>query len=515
MPNPDAEAATPSRGSGPSESSQSPDLRQELQRTAAQRDLYFRELTKTNQRFEEKVRELSVVRRIGESLKYTRDVRKVFEVIIDTIIDETNAENCSLMLLNKESNELTVKAARGQMDEEISYYHTATGSRQFKLGEGIAGWVAQHGEPIAIPDSKTGVVVRMFPELDERGEPVEIPNLPTVPQFVKGGSALRMGCMMCLPLVIDNEVVGVVNMSHPRPNAFQPEDQQLMTIVTDQVAIALNNVQIFDDMQQLNVVLEDEVEKATAELRRANEDLQLANQEIQAASQMKTQFLAHMSHELRTPLNAIIGFSEILEDQTFGPMNERQERYIQNILKSSRHLLTLINDILDLTKVEAGKMELISSQFLLQDCLRQVLDVLDPLARNKGIEVVSELADDFPILEADETRMQQILFNLLSNAIKFTSEGGTVSTRVQMTEDNIVRIEVEDTGIGIKKEHQDLIFSEFRQVDETYARRYEGTGLGLALTKRLVELHEGTIWVESEEGKGSTFTFTIPQKQIR
>ena len=137
-----------------------------------------------------------------------------------------------------------------------------------------------------------------------------------------------MGCMMCLPLVIDNEVVGVVNMSHPRPNAFQVEDQQLMTIVTDQVAIALNNVQIFDDMQQLNVVLEDEVEKATAELRSANDDLQLANQEIQAASQMKSQFLAHMSHELRTPLNAIIGFSEVLEDQTFGPMNERQARYI-------------------------------------------------------------------------------------------------------------------------------------------------------------------------------------------
>ena len=248
-------------------------------------------------------------------------------MIIDTIIDETNAENCSLMLLNKETSELTVKAARGQMDEVISYYHTAAGSRQFKLGEGIAGWVAQHGEALSIPEAATGQVVRLFLELNEQGEPVEVPDLPSAPQFV-AGSGLRMGCMMCLPLVIDNEVVGVVNMSHPRPNAFQVEDQQLMTIVTDQVAIALNNVQIFDDMQQLNVVLEDEVEKATAELRSANDDLQLANQEIQAASQMKSQFLAHMSHELRTPLNAIIGFSEVLEDQTFGPMNERQARYI-------------------------------------------------------------------------------------------------------------------------------------------------------------------------------------------
>ena len=506
MQNPDADAVTPA-------DTHSPELRQELQRTAAQRDLYFKELTKTNQRFEEKVRELSVVRRIGESLKYTREVRKVFEVIIDTIIDETNAENCSLMLLNKESSELTVKAARGQMDQEISYYHTATGSRQFKLGEGIAGWVAQHGEPISIPDSSTGEVVRLFPELDERGEPVLIPDLPEVPQFVSGGPGLRMGCMMCLPLVIDNEVVGVVNMSHPRPNAFQPEDQQLMTIVTDQVTIALNNVQIFDDMQQLNFVLEDEVGKATAELRRANDDLQFANHEIQAASQMKSQFLAHMSHELRTPLNAIIGFSEILEDQTFGPMNERQARYMQNILKSSRHLLALINDILDLTKVEAAKMELIATDFLLQDLVRNVLDGLDPLAKNKQIQVTHELAEDFPIIEADEGRLRQVLINLLSNAIKFTSEGGLVSVLVDLVEDDFVRVQVRDTGIGIKKEHQDLIFSEFSQVDETYARRYMGTGLGLALTKRLVEMHGGTIWVESVEGEGSTFSFTVPRRQ--
>ena len=513
MPDLEPESVTPPSDIAPAETARSPELRQEFQRTAAQRDLYFKELTRTNQRFEEKVRELSVVRRIGESLKYTREVRRVFEVIIDTIIDETNAENCSLMLLNKETNELTVKAARGQQDEEISYYHTAAGSRHFKLGEGIAGWVALHGEPISIPESATGEVVRLFPELNEQGEPVEISDLPAVPEFIKEESGLRVGCLMCLPLVIDSEVVGVINMSHPRPNAFQPEDQQLMTIVTDQVAIALNNVQIFDDMQQLNFVLEDEVEKATTELRSANDDLQLANQDIQAASQMKTQFLAHMSHELRTPLNAIIGFSEILEDQTFGPMNERQERYIGNILKSSRHLLALINDILDLTKVEAGKMELLTTDFLFQDCLRQVLEMLDPLSRNKAINLICDVPDEFSPIQADEGRMRQILFNLLSNAIKFTPEGGDVSVLVALIENDIVQVQVKDTGIGIKQEHQDLIFSEFRQVDESYARRYEGTGLGLALTKRLVELHGGTISVESEEGKGSTFTFTFPQHQ--
>ena len=488
----------------------------ELKRAAAQRDLYMKELQETTRRFEEKVRELSVVRRIGESLKYTRDVRRVFAVIIDTIIDETNAENCSLMLLNRSTEELAVKAARGQKDSEISYYHTGTGSlRVFKLGEGIAGWVAQHAEPIAIPDSSTGTVVRLYPELNEYGEPIAIPDLPDDPQFVtSSGSSRAIGCLLCLPLIIDNEVVGVVNMSHPRPDAFTAEDVHLMTIITDQVAIALNNVQLFDDMQQLNEVLEEEVSKATRELRKANQELHVANQEIQAVSQMKSQFLAHMSHELRTPLNAIIGFSEILEDQAFGGLNERQTRYIGNILSSSRHLLELINDVLDLAKVESGKMELVLNQFLVESCLNQVTEVVLPLAKNKGIRIENHIPPDFGLVTADEGCFRQILYNLLSNAIKFTPEKGKVDIYVRRLENTSVEVAVSDTGIGIRKEHQELIFSEFRQVDESYARQYEGTGLGLALTRGLVELHGGHIRVESEEGKGSCFTFTIPQQSF-
>ena len=497
-----------------SEAIKSQRFQEELKRTVAQRDLYVKELARTTQRFEEKVRELSVVRRIGESLKYTRDVRKVFEMIIETMITETNAENCSLMLLNRTTGELTVKAARGQTDTGISYYHTGSGSQQtFRLGEGIAGWVAQQGEPISIPDGSSGSVVRLYPEMDARGEPVELPNLPEVPRFApSSGKARSIGSLLCLPLVIDNEVVGVVNMSHPRPNAFSAEDSHLMTIMTDQVAIALNNVQVFDDMQQLNVVLEEEVDKATEELRKTNGELQLANEEIQAASQMKSQFLAHMSHELRTPLNAIIGFSEILEDQTFGSINEKQGRYVTNILTSSRHLLELINDILDLAKVESGRMELVLGKFVFQDCLNQVADIVLPLSQSKSIEITNDIDPELGLMMADETRITQILYNLMSNAIKFTPEQGKVNIQVRCQEDGTVEVSVTDTGIGIKEEHQELIFSEFRQVEESYARRYEGTGLGLALTRRLVELHGGRIWVESEKGKGSTFTFTIPQR---
>ncbi|MBT4136342.1 MAG: GAF domain-containing protein [Candidatus Latescibacteria bacterium] len=485
-------------------------LQEELTRAVSQRDLYIKELHRTTQRFEEKVRELSVVRRIGETLKYTRDPRKVFEVIIDTIIDETSAENCSLMLLNRETNELHTRAARGQEDTEISFYHISSGTRSFKLGEGIAGWVAQYGEPIAIPDINDGEVVRLFPELDASGKPVVIPELPEVPQFVSG-PARSIGSMLCLPLVIDNEVVGVVNMSHPLQEAFSSEDSQLMTIITDQVAIALNNVQIFDDLQQQSAFLEDEVSRATEELQSTNDELTSAYDEIQKASQMKSQFLAHMSHELRTPLNAVIGFSEILEDKTFGDLNEKQSRYVHNILTSSRHLLELINEILDLAKVESGEMQLVVTEFLVEDCLGQVTEVVRPLAANKSITLNHDIDPELGLISGDEGRIKQILYNLLSNAIKFTPEDGQVDVLAGRRDDNTLEIVVVDTGIGIKKEHQDLIFSEFRQVEETYSRRYEGTGLGLALTRRLVELHEGKIKVESEVGVGSTFTFTIPQ----
>jgi signal transduction histidine kinase len=331
--------------------------------------------------------------------------------------------------------------------------------------------------------------------MDTDGGPIALPDLPGA-QFSPTARSSPIGSLLCLPLVIDSEIVGVVNMSHPRPDAFSAEDERLMTIITDQVAIALSSVQVFDDMQQMNVVLEEEVNKAT--------------EEIQKASRMKSQFLAHMSHELRTPLNAVIGFSEILEDQTFGPMNEKQSRYVGNILTSSRHLLELINDILDLAKVESGKVELALEQFLLQDCLSQVTDVVLPLALNKQIEIRSDLSDEIGLVTADEQRFRQILYNLLSNAIKFTPEKGHVEIKAERIEGGDLCVSVRDTGIGIKEEHQELIFSEFRQVEESYARRYEGTGLGLALTRRLVELHAGKIWVESEEGKGSIFTLIIP-----
>lgn len=234
----------------------------------------------------------------------------------------------------------------------------------------------------------------------------------------------------------------------------------------------------------------------------------------QATSRAKSEFLANMSHELRTPLNAIIGFSEILQDQTFGPLNERQARYADNIVTSGRHLLQIINDILDLSKVESGKMELHREPFSPQAALEDVLTMVKMKALGHGSSVSLDAKSAPETIEADPRLFKQIMFNLLSNAVKFTPAGGHVTVsakKMDRGEIECIEVSVSDTGIGIGEENRERIFREFEQVDSSLSRRYEGTGLGLPLTRRLVEMHEGEIWVESEgERKGSTFTFVIP-----
>ncbi|HEU4341105.1 MAG TPA: HAMP domain-containing sensor histidine kinase, partial [Candidatus Binatia bacterium] len=219
--------------------------------------------------------------------------------------------------------------------------------------------------------------------------------------------------------------------------------------------------------------------------------------------------LANMSHELRTPLNAIIGFSEVLGERMFGELNEKQAEYTEDILSSGRHLLSLINEILDLSKVEAGRMELEFSRFDLPLTIENARTFVRERAIKHGITVDVALDDRLGEFVGDERKIKQILLNLLSNAVKFTPEGGRIGIDARKT-DGAVEISVSDTGIGIAPEDQATIFEEFRQVGGDYAHKKEGTGLGLTLAKKFVELHGGRIWVESEIGKGSTFTFTLP-----
>jgi len=233
-------------------------------------------------------------------------------------------------------------------------------------------------------------------------------------------------------------------------------------------------------------------------------------QTLHEANRLKSEFLANMSHELRTPLNGIIGFSEVLIDEKAGPLGSRQKEYLNDILNSGRHLLQLINDVLDLSKVEAGKMDLFPETFALPAAVAEVCSVLTPLAKKKNIPIRSEIAPAAAQVTLDQQKFKQVLYNLLSNAVKFTDEGGRVDIVASAQDSSGLRLEVRDSGVGIKADDFSKLFVEFQQLDSGVSRRHQGTGLGLALTKKIVELQKGTITVESEPGRGSTFTVTLP-----
>ncbi|MCK4846384.1 MAG: response regulator, partial [Deltaproteobacteria bacterium] len=279
-----------------------------------------------------------------------------------------------------------------------------------------------------------------------------------------------------------------------------------------------------EGLQESYATLEGNVEERTEELRRANEELsdnkeelEAKNQELSKASFMKSQFLANVSHELRTPLNSVIGFSELLQEKAFGDLTEKQEQYVKYINSSGTHLLELINSILDLSKIEAGRMELMEEDFSVVDFLGDIIATVRPMAEKKNVSISTKTVTASPIIKADKGKFKQIMFNLLSNAVKFNDDGGSVTIDwdiktepVGMDMKRFFYISVQDTGMGIKSEDIGRLFKEFEQIDPSVTRDHGGTGLGLALTKRLVELHGGEIWAEGELGEGCTFTLKLP-----
>ena len=255
----------------------------------------------------------------------------------------------------------------------------------------------------------------------------------------------------------------------------------------------------------------DELGALAGNLNRMSEELGRLYAQLETTSRHKSEFLANMSHELRTPLNAIIGFSEVLLERMFGELNPKQDEYLQDIMTSGRHLLSLINDILDLSKIEAGRMELELTKFDLPAAMENALTLVRGRAEAHAIALTRDVDRRLGEFVADERKLKQVLVNLLSNAVKFTPEGGRVDVRAAPA-DGGVEISVSDTGIGIAPEDQEAIFEEFRQAGGDYTRKREGTGLGLSLARKFVELHGGRLWVKSEMGNGSTFTFTLPER---
>jgi signal transduction histidine kinase len=301
-----------------------------------------------------------------------------------------------------------------------------------------------------------------------------------------GVAAAAMGLALLLGVVLSWSLIGPI----------QGIDSRLAAIASG------------DFSGHVDVSNRDELGALGANVNRMNDELKRLYRELETTSQHKSEFLASMSHELRTPLNAIIGFSQVLRERMAGEVNEKQEEYLDDIVSSGNHLLSLINDVLDLSKVEAGQVELEVAPFSLRDALERGVSMVKERATQNGVGLTLEAGPQVEVVEADERRISQVVFNLLSNAVKFTPKGGSVI--VSSTPLNgEVRVSVSDTGPGIAAEDQARIFEEFQQTD-IGARQLEGTGLGLALSKRLIELHGGRIWVESELGKGSMFTFALP-----
>jgi signal transduction histidine kinase len=261
---------------------------------------------------------------------------------------------------------------------------------------------------------------------------------------------------------------------------------------------------------RVDVLNRDELGTLAANVNRMNDQLARLYKELETASRHKSEFLANMSHELRTPLNAIIGFSEVLREQHFGDVNEKQAEYLTDIHTSGLHLLSLINDILDLSKIEAGRMELQISDVVLGELLENSVALMRERATRQGINLLLQVDPAIGIIQADERRLKQVMFNLLTNAVKFTARGGRVDVAARNAGDDVV-VSVSDDGAGIAVEDQARIFEEFEQAGGSAAQ--EGTGLGLPLSRRLVELHGGELTVESEPDKGSTFTFRVPRAQ--
>ncbi|MGI8905255.1 MAG: ATP-binding protein [Candidatus Sumerlaeaceae bacterium] len=288
-------------------------------------------------------------------------------------------------------------------------------------------------------------------------------------------------------------------------------DDAVSAIVAN-VRDVTEQVKAEEDLERDRQSLEETVKTRTFQVSKTVQRLQDANLRLEAANRHKSRFLSSMSHELRTPLNAILGFADLLRGQFFGPLNDKQLAYVNQLDASGKHLLALINDLLDMAKIDAGAMDTTMERFAPRDCIDATLSMLSANFRRKQIESTSEIDPALETLTGDLRKCKQIMLNLLSNAVKYTPEGGSVAVRAGYDTDGAVRISVSDTGIGIDPEECEKIFSEFHQADRTRDEQLGGTGIGLALTRRLVELHGGRIGVQSEPGKGSTFWFTLPQQ---
>jgi signal transduction histidine kinase len=350
--------------------------------------------------------------------------------------------------------------------------------------------IASHGFPAGFQDYIETVPLEQGPgTLAGRvllgRKPVHIVDVLADPEYKWHEAQKRAGfrSMLGVPLLREGVPIGLLNMSRATVRPFTDKQIELATTFADQAVIAIENVRLFDEIQD-------------------------KSRQLEVASQHKSQFLANMSHELRTPLNAILGYTELMADGAYGELSEKMVGILQRLEANGKHLLGLINDVLDLSKIEAGQLELELSDYCVRDIAQTVRSTLEPLAADKKLAFKLELAPDLPPGHGDGRRLTQVLINLVGNAIKFT-DAGEVAIKAEAANGSF-HISVRDTGPGISAADQAKLFQEFQQADNAITRKKGGTGLGLAISKRIIEMHGGKIWVESQPGEGSTFAFTLP-----
>jgi signal transduction histidine kinase len=421
------------------------------------------ELQARTQELTRSVGELQALGEVGRTLSSTLDLETVLQTIVARANELAGTDGGSIYEYDEAAEVFRLRASSYADPREAESLDAVGRAAPIPTGQGVVSRAAALRQPVQVPD----ITIEGSYESPIRG-----------PLLQAGYRAI-----LTVPLLLEERVIGALGVARKTAGDFAPEIVRLLTTFATQSALAIQNARLFREIEQ-------------------------KSRELEAASRHKSEFLANMSHELRTPLNAVIGFSEVLSERMFGDLNEKQEEYLKDIHASGQHLLSLINDILDLSKIEAGRMELEVTNFDLPMAIDNALTLVRERAGRRSIALHTTVDERLGQVQADERKIRQVLLNLLSNAIKFTPEGGRIEVGAKSL-DGFIEVAVSDTGVGIAPEDQEAVFEEFRQVG-TAEKKVEGTGLGLALSRKFIELHSGKIWVTSQVGEGSTFTFTVP-----
>jgi signal transduction histidine kinase/HAMP domain-containing protein len=419
----------------------------------------FKELEARTGELTRSVEQLTALGEVSQAVSSTLDVETVLDTIVSRASQLAGADACGIYEYDEDAQMFHVRATHNFDAAFVARLR----AMPLHKGEGASGRATEAHEPIQIAD------ITAPGAYESRVRDLLI------------GSGYR--AVLSVPLLREEQIIGSLTLVRRVPGEYSPEVIEVLKTFATQSALAIQNARLFREIAD-------------------------KSRQLETASRHKSEFLANMSHELRTPLNAIIGFSEVLVDRMFGELNEKQDEYLKDIYASGQHLLSLINDILDLSKIEAGRMELEATDFDLPSAIDNALTLVRERASRRGIALAHTIDEHLGMLRGDERKVKQVLLNLLSNALKFTPEGGRIDVSARV-HDEVAEIAVTDTGVGIAPDDQEAVFEEFRQVGAA-DKKVEGTGLGLALARKFIELHGGRIWVKSEPGTGSTFTFTLP-----